>query len=327
MSILTVNIGSESKKFALYDGEKPVWYVHISEREGELDEEKLSSRFDLIAFRIVAPGKYFREHRVIDAEYLSQLESARVKAPLHIDRISAEIKFFQTRFPNTRMVGISDSAFHKNLPDYARLYALPPAETQALDIEHFGYHGISLSSIAESLKAQGKLAEKIIVCHLGGGSSITALKNGESIDTSMGFTPLSGLTMSTRVGEIDPGALVYLSEAKDLKGEKFEEYLANQCGFLALAGTDDMQKLLDQEVGDPNSALAIKMFVYQVQKYIGAYTVALGGLDLLVFSGGIGEASEPIRSKILAGLGALGQNVLVVPTNESAEMARTAKGL
>lgn len=325
MKILTVNVGSESKKYDFFDGDMKIWSVHTEERDGELGEDKLHEQFDVIAFRIVAPGTYFRQHRVIDEEFLKQLELAREKAPLHIDRTLAEIKSFQIKFLNTKMVAISDSAFHSTLPDYARLYALPTEDAKNLDIEHFGYHGISFSYIIENLKAQNNLPEKVIICHLGGGSSITAVKNGVSIDTSMGFTPLSGLTMATRVGEIDPGALVYLSEAKNLHGEKFEEYLANQCGFLGFAGTPSMKQLIAQESADERSALVIKMFVYQIQKYIGAYTVALGGLDLLVFSGGIGEPSEPIRSKILAGLGKLGENVLVVPTDESVEMNRIAK--
>jgi len=327
MKILVVNIGSQSKKYSSFENDMGIWSVVIEQRDGQLDEEKLRNPFDMIAFRVVAPGNFFREHKIIDEEFLAQLESARVKAPLHIDRLLSEIKFFRTKFSNVKMVAISDSAFHFTLPDYARLYALPIDDAKKFDIEHFGYHGISVSSIVEILKSRGLLQEKIIVCHLGGGSSITALKNGESVDTSMGFTPLSGLSMATRVGEIDPGALVYLSEAKNLHGEKFEEYLANQCGFLGFAGTPSMKQLLAQEATDEKSALVIKMFVYQVQKYIGAYAVALGGLDLLVFSGGIGEVSEPIRSKILAGLGALGQNVLVVPTNEAAEMVRLVKNL
>ncbi|MHB0978165.1 MAG: acetate kinase [Minisyncoccota bacterium] len=327
MKILTVNVGSESKKYSSFENDMGIWSVTIEQKDGQLGEEKLNDQFDVIAFRVVAPGNFFREHKVIDEEFLTQLESARIKAPLHVERLLSEIKFFRAKFPNVKMVAISDSAFHFTLPDYVRLYSLPINDTKEFDIEHFGYHGISLSSIVEILKSRGLLPEKVIICHLGGGSSITALKNGESIDTSMGFTPLSGLTMATRVGEIDPGALVYLSEVKNLHGEKFEEYLANQCGFFGFAGTPSMKQLLAQEAMDEKSALVIKMFVYQVQKYIGAYAVALGGLDLLVFSGGIGEVSEPIRSKILAGLGALGQNVLVVPTNESAEMVRLAKNL
>lgn len=327
MKILIINVGSESKKYALFDNDKLVWSVYLEDHNGRLDEAKMNDVYDIIAFRIVAPGTYFREHRLIGEEFIRQLSIAREKAPLHIDRTFIEIKYFQEKFPGVKLVGISDSAFHSTLPEYARLYTLPRQDSKQFDIEHFGYHGISLSSIVEKLKAEKKLPERMIVCHLGGGSSITAIKDGKSIDTSMGFTPLSGLTMSTRVGEIDAGALVYLSEAKNLHGEKFEEYLSNQCGFLGFAGTADMKKLLAEEDTNERAKLVIKMFVYQIQKYIGAYSAILGGLDLLVFSGGIGEASEPIRSKIVSDIKELGKNVLVVQTDEAVEMNRIAKTL
>ncbi len=324
MKTLIVNIGSESKKYALYEEGREVWAAQIENREEKLAEDRLADNFDLIAFRVVAPGNFFRQHRVIDENYLAQLQSARAKTPLHVDLILAEIKNFQARFPTTRLVAISDSAFHRTIPDRARYYALPTEDARELEIERFGYHGISLSSIVEKLKEQGPLPEKIIVCHLGGGSSVTALKSGESVDTTMGLTPLAGLPMATRVGDLDPGALVYLAEAKNLAGEKLEEYLANQCGFLGVAGTSDMRELLARETSDERAALAVKMFVYQIQKYIGAYAAVLGGLDLLVFSGTIGERSEPIRDKILAGLGSLGANSIIISRNEMAEMARLA---
>ncbi|MFZ2152326.1 MAG: acetate kinase [Minisyncoccia bacterium] len=327
MKTLTVNIGSRSKKYALYSDGVEMWSVVIETKDNLISKDILHEAPDVIVFRVVAPGIYFRHHRIIDDVFLENLESAKPKAPLHIQPTLEEIKYFKNNFPHTKLVAISDSAFHAQLPDYARLYALPTSDAQAFEIERFGYHGISLSSIMETLKTKGKLPEKMIVCHLGGGSSVTAIKNGVSIDTSMGFSPLSGLPMATRVGDIDAGAIVYLSTVKGLQGDDLEEYLMSTCGFLGLAGTDDMKRLITEEKTNPQAALAIQMFVYQIQKYIGAYAVALGGLDLLVFSGGIGEPSEPIRSKIIAGLGDLGKNVLVVPTRESEEMVRLAEGV
>lgn len=327
MKTLTVNIGSRSKKYALYSDGVEAWSVVIETKDNLISKDILHEAPDAIVFRIVAPGIYFRQHRIIDDVFLSHLESAKPKAPLHIQPTLEEIKYFKKNFPHTKLVAISDSAFHAKLPDYARLYALPTPDAQTFEIERFGYHGISLSSIVETLKTQGKLPEKIIVCHLGGGSSVTAIKNGVSIDTSMGFSPLSGLPMATRVGDIDAGAIVYLSTIKGLQGDDLEEYLMSTCGFLGLAGTDDMKRLIAEEKTNPQAVLAIQMFVYQIQKYIGAYAVALGGLDLLIFSGGIGEPSEPIRSKIIAGLGDLGKNILMVPTRESEEMVRLAEGM
>ena len=327
MKTLTVNIGSRSKKYALYNGNVQVWSVVIETEDNLISKDILYEAPDVIVFRVVAPGRYFRQHRIIDDVFLENLELAKPKAPLHIHPALEEIQYFKNNFPHTKLVAISDSAFHAKLSDYARLYALPATDTEAFEIERFGYHGISLSSIVETLKTENNLPEKMIVCHLGGGSSVTAIKNGVSIDTSMGFSPLSGLPMATRVGDIDAGAVAYLSSVKGLQGDDLEEYLMSTCGFLGLAGTDDMKKLLAEEKTNPKAALAIQMFVYQIKKYIGAYTVALGGLDALVFSGGIGEASEPIRSKIIAGLGDLGKNVLVVPTRESEEMVRLFKNL
>lgn len=327
MKILTVNIGSRSKKYALYTDGIEVWSVVIETKDNLISKDILHEAPDVIVFRVVAPGRYFRQHRIIDETFLHELELAKSKAPLHIQPTLEEIKYFKNNFIHTKLVAISDSAFHAHLPDYARLYALPVADAESLEIEHFGYHSISLSSIVETLKAQGNLPEKMIVCHLGGGSSVTAIKNGVSIDTSMGFSPLSGLPMATRVGDIDAGAITYLSTAKGLQGDALEEYLMSTCGFIGLAGTEDMKRLLAEEKSNPQAALAIQMFVYQIQKYIGAYAVALGGVDALVFSGGIGEASEPIRSKIIAGLGDLAKNVLVVPTRESEEMVRLAEGV
>ncbi len=327
MRIFVVNIGSESKKYALYEGEHELWSVHIENRQDVLEDSKLAGAFDVIAFRIVAPGDFFRKDRVIDADYMAQLQSARMKAPMHINLTMAEIVSFQERFPGMRLVGISDSAFHRTIPDHARYYALPAVDTTALEIERFGYHGISLSSIMEVLKTQGPIPARIIVCHLGGGSSITAIKDGKSIDTTMGMTPLSGLPMATRIGDIDPGALAYLAAMKDLRGEKLEEYLANQCGFFGVAGTNDMRELLARESIDEHAALALNMFVYQIQKYIGAYAAILGGLDALIFSGTIGERSDPVKSKILAGLDLRGAHSLTVPTDEMTEMARLASSI
>lgn len=330
MKILVVNLGSESKKYALYEDGRELWMVHIENRQDRLDEDRLATNdIDAIAFRIVAPGSFFQGHRLIDDEYCRLLAAARSRAPLHIDPILAEIQFFRNRFPTNHLFAISDSAFHTTMPDYARAYALPAADVAELELQRFGYHGISLSSIVEKLKERGRgsVPARVIVCHLGGGSSVTALKDGVSVDTTMGLTPLAGLPMATRVGDLDPGALSYLAEVKNLHGERLVEYLARASGFLGVAGTSDMRELLERESADERAALAIRMFVYQIQKHIGAFMVVLGGLDLLVFSGTIGERSEPVRNKVLAGLNLAGVAVEVISSNEMAEMARLAGAL
>lgn len=328
MQILIINPGSESRKYALYSDTRELWSVHIENTHERLTEEQLGDcRPDVIAFRIVAPGTFFQSHRFIDSAYLQALTQAQARAPLHIAPVLTEIEFFQARFPSCPLLAISDSAFHRTLPDYARAYALPLADSAALEIARFGYHGISLASIVRILQGRGVMPECVIACHLGGGSSITALRAGESVDTSMGFSPLAGLPMATRAGDLDPGALGYLAEAKGLHDEQLTRYLAQESGFLGLAGTADMRELLARELaGDERAALAIQIFVYQIRKYIGAYRAVLGGLDLLVFSGTIGERSEPIRSKVLAGLDLAGAGVEVIASNEMAEMVQVTRG-
>ncbi len=323
MQILIVNPGSESRKYALYSDTRELWSVHIENNHERLTEEQLADcQPDVIAFRIVAPGDFFQSHRPVDPEYLQTLARARSRAPLHIDPVLAEIEFFQARFPASRLFAVSDSAFHRTLPDHARVYALPFSDTTDLELARFGYHGISLASIVRTLRERGAVPRRVVACHLGGGSSITALRAGESVDTSMGFSPLAGLPMATRAGDLDPGALSYLAEAKDLHGEQLTQYLAQESGFLGVAGTADMRELLARELaGDERAALAIRLFVYQIRKFIGAYRAVLGGLDLLVFSGTIGERSEPIRSKVLEGLDLAGAGVEVIASNEMAEMA------
>lgn len=322
MRVLCVNIGSESRKYALYEGDAELWSEHIENRHEHLDPVRLREKFDVVAVRVVAPGVFFQSHRGIDTEYMHTLERARELDPLHIEPIIKEINFFKNHFPKIPQVAISDSAFHASIPAHARQYAIPAEDAKKFGIEKYGYHGISVSYVVDTLKKKGSLKERVIVCHLGGGSSITALKSGKSVDTTMGMTPLAGLPMATRVGDIDPGALAYLASAKKMTNEKLGAYLTKESGFLGVAGTADMRELLAREQKDHAVALAIQMFVYQIQKYIGAYTSVLGGLDTLVFTGTIGERSEPIRSKVLAGQKFSGADVVVMPTNEMVEMAR-----
>jgi acetate kinase len=322
MRVLCVNVGSESRKYAYYEGDDELWSEHIENRHERLNPVRLRDKFDVVAMRVVAPGAFFQLHRGIDIEYMHHLERARELAPLHVEPIIKEIQYFKNHFPKVPQVAISDSAFHATIPAHARQYAIPAEDAKKLGIEKYGYHGISLSYVVDTLKKKKSLPGRLIVCHLGGGSSITAIKDGKSIDTTMGMTPLAGLPMATRVGDIDPGALVYLATAKKLTNEKLEEYLTTDSGFLGIAGTADMRELLAREKTDPGAALAIQMFVYQIQKYIGAYTAALGGLDTLVFTGTIGERSEPIRSKVLASQNLRGTDVVIMPTNEMVEMAR-----
>lgn len=320
-----VNIGSASKKYALYRGGKEILRAHF-EHEGEKSlvtiqgERKSIRKIDFeesfaymleqfgsihaIGIRIVAPGEYFLEHRIIDDEYVKHLEEAAESAPLHIRPTLDELKKIFAHDLNVPVVGISDSVFHKDLPLVARTYAIDKEDSESLGIRRYGYHGISLASIVGKLSREG-LPDRVIVCHLGGGASITAIKHGKSADTSMGYTPLEGLVMATRAGDIDAGALIALAKKKQFSHGELESYLNHSSGLLGISGTsNDIRILLEREAaGDKDAALALAVYVEKIKKYIGAYVAVLGGLDMLVFAGTVGERSSIIRERVCHGLG------------------------
>lgn len=341
--ILAVNPGSASRKFAIYDGEKRLILAHIETEAGKYilnlnvggAEERqeitetdyrndvefvlnlakirgaIAGKTDIVGvgIRIVAPGEYFYSHNPIDSEFERKLAEAEEEAPLHIRPIREELQKLNSAMPSVKKIAVSDSAFHAGLPTYARSYAIPKEAAQKYNIYRFGYHGISVQSVLKKIPAlMGSLPERVIVCHLGSGASVTAVKNGRSVDTSMGFTPLEGLPMGTRVGDIDAGALIYLGRKLSLDYVALEEYLNKKSGFLGIsAKTGDVRELLDLESkGDADAALALKIFVYKIQKYIGAYSAAMGGVDLVVFTATIGERSVIMRERIAEGLGFLG---------------------
>ncbi len=323
--IFIVNVGSESRKYALYQDSECVFFAHFEKENGKLIEnsteyavnqlleQKLIGALDeisAIGFRVVAPGSYFLQNKIVDGEYLGKLETAKEQAPLHINPMLVELKALEQILPSIPIVGISDSAFHGSLPACARLYGIPKNTAEELDVFRFGYHGISFESVVGKLKNiySGNLPEKIIICHLGGGSSIAAIKDGKSVDTSMGFTPLEGAIMANRVGDIDAGAVVYLSKKLGYGPEEMESYLNTQCGLLGLSGkSNDVRELLEMEKnGDENAKLALEVMVYKIKKYIGSYFAALNGAALLVFSATIGERSAIMRARICAELENLG---------------------
>jgi acetate kinase len=249
------------------------------------------------------------------------------------------------------IVGVSDSAFHASLPDEYKFYGIPIKDSRALGLYRCGYHGISVQSVvSQTEKIIGYLPEKVIVCHLGGGASITAVRKGQSLNTTMGFTPLEGLVMATRVGDIDPGAVLYLMEKLGKDKKALGAYFNNDCGLLGLSGkSDDIRKLLVlEQAGNYDAQLALKIYVNKIKQYIGQMAAVLGGLDLLILAGTVGERSFIIRERICAGLEFLGLQldkklnnqsegievslevvnspvkILVVKTDEMAEIAKAA---
>ncbi len=341
--MLVVNTGSDSHKYALYEFDREVFRLHL-EKEGSgfvanlvfalrrekrpisdsdyqapvdfllkilIDWEIISDKSEIssVGIRIVAPGEYFLSHNIVDDKYFARIVEVKAEAPLHVGAIILEIEEIRKILPGVKIVGISDSGFHKTLPEVMRRYAIPEADSTSLGIYRCGYHGISVASIAYKIeKWLGVVPERVIVCHLGSGSSLTALKNGQSFDTSMGFTPLEGLPMGSRVGNIDPGAVIALGQKKGLSFSELEKYFNTECGLLGLSGkTKDVRELLELETrGDKGAKLALDSFVYNIKKYIGSYMAALGGLDLLVFTATIGERSFVIRDRVCSGLQRLG---------------------
>ncbi len=384
--IIIINSGSVSKKYALYEGERKIIVFHyentkngyvLTEKidgvmnrttkisdsdyrkafshfiESILEQGKIKDKKEIRAavFRVVAPGEFFTFDRVIDREFMKKLDHVHKQTPLHIEKMKDEFEQVQRKMRDIKIVAISDSRFHKTIPEMARIYAIPKEVSEKYDIKRFGYHGISIASIANRLKnIFGRVPERTIVCHLGGGASITALKSGESIETTMGYSPLEGLAMSTRIGDIDPGALFTMMESMGMRLSKVRDFVYNKCGLFGISGGyDDIRVLLERsESGDADSELALKYYAYHIQKQIGALSVVLGGLDAIIFTGTIGERSNPMRERICAGLGSLGVeidlkvnngeisghkfinkpnghvSVAVIETDEMGEMARRA---
>ena len=342
---LIVNTGSVSAKYSIYSEKSELFFGHFEIEVGKsivtfysngdkdksktesISEETFNNSLDFfireavrnhiieskddifsIAVRIVSPGTYFQSDRVIDDSFLSKITEEREEAPRHVPSTLKEISQVRKIFSKTKIVGISDSAFHKNVPSFVRNYAIPQKIAKDLDIYHFGYHGISVGSIVQKLKRDNLLTKRIIICHLGGGVSVVAVKDGKSFDTSMGYTPLEGLVMSTRAGDIDPVAVMYLGQKLGKTTTELESYFNDKCGLLGLSGkSSDVRDLIELEKkGDADARLALQKFVMSIKKYIGAYVAEMGGLDTLVFSGTIGERSHIMRERICNGLEPLG---------------------
>lgn len=258
--------------------------------------------------RLVHGGVQFRKPLLLTPEVLAELEELVPLDPDHLPAALAGIHFISQRLPELPQIACFDTAFHTSLPTVARMYALPRRFFDG-GIIRFGFHGLSYEYVAGELaKLDGPLADGcVIIAHLGSGASMVALRHGKSVDTSMGFTPLEGLVMGTRSGDLDPGAILYLLEQGKMSPADLDKCLNKESGLLGISGaTADMRDLLERSAHDPHAAEAVDLFCYRAKKYVGAYAAALGGLDLLVFTGGIGEKAAPVREKICEGLEFLG---------------------
>jgi len=312
------------------------------------------SEISAVGHRVLHSAEDFHESVVIDDEVIAICEKNIELGPLHMPGNIACIKSCREVMPGVPMVAVFDTTFHSTMPAKAYMYGIPYEVYQEHKIRKYGFHGTSHKFVSEeTAKILGKKDAKMIICHLGNGSSISAVKDGKCQDTSMGFTPLEGLVMGTRSGDIDPAAVDYLRVKVGLKPEEVVDYLNKKCGMLGISGfsSDCRDLTAAMEKGDERARLALEMVAYRVKKYVGSYLAVLGGADAIVFTGGIGEHSPLIRGIVMDGMEYCGAKfdkekniayddgvgelntsdskvkILVVPTNEELSIARETKNL
>ncbi len=344
--ILTINGGSSSIKFALFEADRPLRRLVAGaiERIGLPDArfqvkglnpvddfsrpvtapdhaaaagalmdwiESRRGHDELTAagHRVVQGGpKYYQPRRITPA-MVEELRRLSAFDPEHLPEEILLTEAFHRRFPDLPQVACFDTAFHHDLPRVARLLPIP-RRYEALGVRRYGFHGLSYSYLMEELarRAGAEAAKgRVILAHLGSGASLAAVRDGKSIDTSMSFTPTAGVPMSTRSGDLDPGLFWYLARTEKMSAEQFNKMVNLQSGLLGISETSsDMHDLLKSETRDVRAAEAVAIFCYQVKKWIGAFAAALGGLDTLVFAGGIGENAPVVRARICDALGFLG---------------------
>lgn len=266
---------------------------------------------EAVGHRVAHGGEYFTESAFVDKEAERNIEACCDLAPLHNPANLLGIRAMSELLPDVPQVAVFDTSFHSSMPDYAYLYAIPYEYYEKYGVRRYGFHGTSHKFVAEkACKILGKDIDKmkIITCHLGNGSSITAIQNGKSIDTSMGFTPLEGLIMGTRSGNIDPGAVSFIEEKEGISPSEMNTILNKKSGFLGLSGiSSDCRDLTDAaDAGSERAKLTLKKLAYDILKYIGAYSAVMDGVDLVVFTGGIGENNRSMRRMVCEHLDFLG---------------------
>lgn len=378
-NILVLNSGSSSVKFALFaregrtsgavsgiGGERGEFEVKSAKGQatkealGEIGHpgaiEKLvgylaRQKFVAVGHRIVHGGPRYFDPVKIDQRGIDELRRITQFAPEHLPQAIALIEAMAKRFPSVPQVACFDTAFHKDLPTVARTLPLP-RRLQAIGVRRYGFHGLSYEYLMRELKRVGRPGEadaRVILAHLGNGASMAAVHHGQCIDTTMGMTPAGGLVMSTRTGDIDPGIVLFLERQENLSPEQFHRMVNHESGMLGISETSgDVRTLSEASSRDPRATEALEKFCYSARKWIGAFAAALGGLDTLVFSGGIGEHAADIRARICAPLTFLGieidrtlnaqhapvisrddarATVRVIPTDEESTILRAVRKL
>ena len=378
---LVTNPGSSSRKYALYRDDELLCSLHFETEDKQLictfrradgsrkkitegfkrigdnilDQEGYlgdSVKISAVLARVAATGEYFSDDHIVDAECLRRLEEEKRRAPLHVPVIAAEISKCVETFADTPVITISDSHFHHTRDDVHKYYAIDTELADRAEIKRYGYHGLSMGAVRNYMRDTEILEPRVVACHLGSGASLTAIKDGYSYDTTMGYTPLEGVMMATRCGDIDPAAASAIQREMGFNEEAVEEYLNRQCGLLGVSGaTGDMREILDLRAdGDPRAKLAYDMYIYRIQRAVGEMVAAMQGVDALVFTATIGERNAEIRRDIVSGLGYLGfkindtkndnglgddqhclisapssKPIYVIATDETAAMIRRAK--
>jgi len=340
MPLLVINAGSTTTKFKLFneedllelisgvvdcvngknictiykEGNKYRWDISEFDYKnpGNLIIKELKS-FDIskLGFRIVHGGETFSKTTFLDDASIHKIEELSNIAPLHNPPAIKRIQEFKKLLPDKKFYGVFDTSFHTQMPPKAFLYGLPYEYYQFYNVRRYGFHGISHKYVNTILQGLEVGAKKVISCHLGGGASICAINDGKSIDTTMGFTPLEGLVMATRAGDVDDGAINYIQKLTKYSDYEMEEIENKKSGLLGISGvTSDMRTLLEMEKDDNERAhLAIEMYIYRIQKYIGAYVAALNGVDAIIITAGVGCGSDVIRRRIISGLNCFGLEI------------------
>jgi len=279
-----------------------------SEKRGVIKD---LNEIDAIGHRLVHGGELFKGSCYLDDVTIKGVEDCSDLAPLHNPANLKGIYAMKTLLPNVPQVGVFDTSFHQTMPDYSFMYALPYSLYKKYGIRRYGFHGTSHSYVSKRACEILNLEydkQKIITCHLGNGASIAAIKDGKSLDTSMGLTPVEGLIMGTRSGDVDAGALTLIMEKEEIDFSSLNTLLNKHSGMLGISGiSSDMREVESAaEEGDKRAILALKMYEYRIKKYIGAYAAAMGGVDLLIFTGGIGENASEIRENVCRDLEYMG---------------------
>ncbi|NCN11904.1 hypothetical protein GW937_01125 [Candidatus Kaiserbacteria bacterium] len=341
---LVVNPGSSSRKYALYKGGQSVLEFRFEDTntgfemcsqtagtqqvcaavekvdfndsfarvveavDSYMFREERGKKLDAIVIRVVAPGTFFQHHAIIDDAYVAELTRRSAIAPLHIPLILREVESARKHYKQAKLIAASDSAFHSEMPPKAREYSIITADAIQYDIHRFGYHGLSVASIVRRIHAViGQDPERMVVCHIGSGTSVTAVKDGKSVETTMGFSPSTGLPMGSRAGDLDNAALLELMRRKHWRTAEAELYINTNGGLAGVAKESDIRRLLDRRSkNDATARQALEMYAYNIQKAIAAQTVALRGIDVLVFTATAAVRSSELRSLILSGLSYLG---------------------